>query len=143
MADDSDQSDRYEDDEEACLPEAGGFVVPLGVRIGRAPKQPRPPEPGKEQKIKHPFAEPDYEAMGGVCWKLLASLKSHTRFTNSEIRKEGKSSARYLTADRFLTLGTQRIGFGSVRQTTGCWTITASGSVYCWLCISGPSKVHS
>lgn len=36
------------------------------------------------------FSEPDYDALGGVWWKLLSTLKSTTRFSNSEIRNEGE-----------------------------------------------------
>lgn len=100
-ADDSDQSDRYEDDEIEGLPKVSGFDYGLlGMRFASAPKPPREPEPGKEPRAPpHPFAEPDYDVVGGVCWKLLTTLKSRTRFTNSEIRKEGKRSAGYFTVD--------------------------------------------
>lgn len=83
-AEDSDESDRYEEDEDADLPVAGGLDFgPLGMRVGREPK------PGEKSKPEQVFAEPDYKVMGGGCWKLLSSLKSRTRFINSEIRKEG------------------------------------------------------
>lgn len=63
------------------------------MRCASGPKPLRQPELGKQQKIPHPFTEPDYGLVGGVCWKLLTSLKSRTRFTNSEIRNEGTRSA--------------------------------------------------
>lgn len=80
---DSDESDRYEDDEEEGLPKPGGFPQELGMRVGDAPK------PAKKGNPERRFEQPDYETLGGVCWQLLTKLKSRTRFTNSEIRKEG------------------------------------------------------
>lgn len=35
------------------------------------------------------FEQPDYDALGGVGWQWPRKLKSRTRFTNSENRKEG------------------------------------------------------
>lgn len=80
---DSDESDRYEDDEEEGLPQPGGFPEELGMRVGHAPRS------HKDGKAERRFEQADYETLGGVCWQLLTKLKSRTRFTNSEIRKEG------------------------------------------------------
>lgn len=69
-ADDSDQSDRYEDDEEEGLPEVSGFDHgPLGMRFAGGPKPPRASEPGKTRAAPNPFSEPDYNTVGGVSWK--------------------------------------------------------------------------
>lgn len=97
-ADDSDESDRYESDEEEGLPEVCGFdhgldgTRTLGMRCARAPKPPRQTHSGKGKGVSNEYTEPKYNLVGGVCWKLLTTLKSKTRFTNSEIRKEGMGS---------------------------------------------------
>lgn len=58
-ADDSDQSDRYEDDEEEG-PQVSGFDHgPLGMRFASGPKPPREPEPGKTHSAPNPFSEHD------------------------------------------------------------------------------------
>lgn len=53
------------------------------MRVGHAPRS------HKDGKAERRFEQADYETLGGVCWQLLTKLKSRTRFTNSEIRKEG------------------------------------------------------
>lgn len=69
---DASQSDRYASDEEYPI---GSTSVILGVKAGT-----------EERKN---YSEPDFAKLGGVCWTLLESLKSETRFTNSEIKHEG------------------------------------------------------
>ncbi|KAL0638680.1 hypothetical protein Q9L58_002258 [Maublancomyces gigas] len=67
------QSDRYASDEEYPT---GIDSVKLGMKAGC--------------EIKDTYSEPNYDILGGVCWRLLYSLKSQTRFTNSEIKHEAK-----------------------------------------------------
>lgn len=67
-ASDSDDSDRYEDDEEEGLPARRGHSKALGVQPKSAGKA------GHERLFK----QPDYETLGGVCWQLLTKLRSRT-----------------------------------------------------------------
>lgn len=56
-------------------------------------------------EIKDTYSEPNYDVLGGVCWRLLYSLKSQTRFTNSEIKHEGRQAGYGYLASPVIVVG--------------------------------------
>lgn len=130
---DSSQDDRYEDDE--SYPKKSGAIpgVEMGMRVD------------VELRENQVYTEPDYnyKLLGGVCWDLLAKLKSKTKFTNSEIRHEGMNA---LFLGRWSGLipnfQAQHNAFGSGSKTIGYWTTTVKGFVSCWRSTSGLNKTH-
>lgn len=87
------------------------------MRVGHQPKKPPGGKPGGKPELT--FSEPDYDTLGGVWWKLLSTLKSTTRFSNSEIRNEGERVLRRAVQEGVLLTRWQRSGSGDGSRTIG------------------------
>lgn len=72
---DSDQEDRHSDDDGFAGMNKEGEGLKMQV----------------SEKPRGDFVELSYEKLGGLGWEILTGIEARTKFTNSELRHEGKS----------------------------------------------------
>lgn len=109
--DDSGQEDRHSDDDGFAEMNETGEGLKMQVSA----------------KPRDDFVELSYEHLGGVGWEILTGIEARTKFSNSELKHEGKSAVS--SVPQIVYWLPQRNAFGSDSETTSFWATIASSFV--------------